>query len=42
MAKYQGRPLTTGAYHERSIKTEIMNLSIGGWEAGPDYPFQEL
>ena len=42
MAKYQGRPLTTGAYHERSVKTEIMNLSTGGWEAGPDYPFQEL
>merc|ERR550534_713600 len=42
LAKYQGRPLTTGAYHERSVKTEIMNLSTGQWEDGLDYPFQEF
>ena len=42
LAIYQGQPLTTGAYHERSVKTEIMNLSTGQWEGGSDYPFQEL
>jgi len=42
LAKYQGQPLTTGSYHERSVKTEIMNLSTGQWEDAQDYPFQEF
>jgi len=42
LGKYQGQPLTTGSYQERSVKTEIMNLGTGQWEDGPDYPFQEF
>ena len=38
LAKYLGKPLTTGSYDDHA-KTEIMNLENGEWESGPDYPF---
>ena len=38
LAKYLGKPLTTGSYGSHA-KTEIMNLENGEWESGPDYPF---
>ena len=43
LAKYREQPLTTGSYgYEPNSKTEIMNLVMGQWEDGPDYPYQEL
>ena len=40
LAKYLGKPLTTGSYgYSGHAKTEIMNLENGEWESGPDYPF---
>ena len=41
MAKYLGKPLTTGSYgwYNDCAKNEIMNLENGEWESGPDYPF---
>ena len=40
LAKYLGKPLTTGSWgFPGHAKTEIMNLENGEWESGPDYPF---
>ena len=43
LAKYLGKPLTTGSYgYDGHAKSEIMNLENGEWESGlsiPDYPF---
>ena len=38
MAKYLGKPLTTGSINSHA-KTEIMSLENGEWQSGPDYPF---
>ena len=39
LAKYHGRPFTTGSWSPHHAKTEIMHLESGEWESGPDYPF---